>query len=134
MFKTLNKYPVRFTKFLLVIIFLALSAVHAFRPPPRPVSPVVFDGVQYSSPHFNLIDQKSVRGGVIEARNAETKELLWRIRIYKTFYFPLVEEDGSDVFIVSLCVFADAKLLLAKDEKGRVFTLDLVSMDAKQIK
>ncbi|QQS04353.1 MAG: hypothetical protein IPK50_18995 [Fibrobacterota bacterium] len=129
-----NKYPIRFAIFLMVFILLPLSAVNGFRSPPKPVTPVVLDGVQYSSPHFNLIDQKSVRGGVIEARKEATKELLWRIRIYKTFYFPLMEEDGSDVFIVSLCVFSDAKLLLVKDENGRVFSLDLVSKDINRIK
>ena len=97
----------------------------AKRLPPIPVTAIPHCGVIYSAPPFirDRSGKPLQRGGYIEAHDARTGKLLWRVRIYKTQYDHLLETDVQDVFITRLSLEDDT--LIVSDEKNRKFRLDL---------
>jgi len=53
--------------------------------------------------------------------------------LYKTDYNPELERDVQDVFITSLELSVDKKSLLAINEKGQKFLINLKTLAIRQI-
>ena len=109
-------------KRLATVLCLTLAALvareaWAKRTAPRPVSPVVHNGVKYAAPNA------SGREGRIEARDEKTGEKLWETMIYTVKIDPRLEEDVQWVFITSLAVRDEA--ILVTNEKNEQYIFDL---------
>lgn len=99
---------------LLLIIPLGLFAKRAA---PKPVSPVVRNGVKYSAPNDNG------RIGYVVASDVRSGATLWDIKVFEVQIDPKLEEDVQWVFIADLKL--DGNTLRVKDEKSRCYNLNL---------
>jgi hypothetical protein len=99
----------------LIAVSLCPFTAFAKRAAPKPVPPVVEDGVEYRASHARM--------GCVEAIDAASGRKLWETRVYSVIINPLVERDVQDVFITSLQVRAGG--LLVSNEAGRTYELDL---------
>jgi len=100
---------------LCVLLVGGTPAAVAKRAAPRPVAPVVADGVRYSAPPEAM--------GFVIAATADTGKELWRVRIYEIHVDPNLERNVQDVFITSL-ELKDGTLIIT-NERGEKFALDL---------
>ena len=116
----------------ITFVFLLTTSAMAKRNAPEKVSAIQTSEAVFSVPHFAK-DDRAQNGGFIEAHHPKTKQLLWRIRIYKTDYNPALEKDVQDVFITSLSFDKVHNLLIMADEKSRVFILNLTTKKVSQI-
>ena len=105
--------------------WLALPA-YAKRSAPKPVPPVVRDGIEYSAP----LD----RMGFVVATWTKTKREIWSRQVYviKHEYKLGLEKDVQDVFITDLGI-EDGKLRI-RNERGGEFELDPESLNVKVLK
>jgi hypothetical protein len=112
----------------LCLILTAMIAGEAWakRAAPKPVTPVVHNGVKYVAPHENG------REGKIEARNEKTGEKLWDVVIYTVKIDPNLEEDVQWAFITGLAVRDNT--LLVTNEKSEHFTLNLKTKKVEKVK
>jgi hypothetical protein len=94
---------------------LCPSAALAKRAAPKPVAPVILDGVEYRAPVRDM--------GYLEAIDVVSKQRLWRSKVYSVMYMPLAEKDCQDIFIVSLGIKGGN--LLVRNEAGRSYRVDL---------
>jgi hypothetical protein len=63
---------------LITIVASAISAdAFAKRLPPKPVAPMVADGVRYAVPHFGAFHGKEQNGGFVQAWDARKNQLIW---------------------------------------------------------
>ena len=92
---------------------------------PKPVAPVVHDGVKYLAPN------NDGRQGRVEARKADTGEKLWDAVIYTVKIAPNLEEDVQWVFITKLEIAGDK--LLATNGKGEQYTLDFKTRKVEKV-
>jgi hypothetical protein len=106
---------------LLLIIPLGLLAKRAA---PKPVPPVVRNGVKYSAPNDNG------RIGHVEASDARSGATLWDIKVFEVQIDPKLEEDVQWVFITDLKL--EGNSLHVKDEKSRCYNLDLTTKTVKK--
>jgi len=97
---------------LAVSVFCPNSAF-AKRRAPKPVLPVVWNGVEYRARDMNSV----------EAVNLASQQKLWRTRAYFVWYDPFAEKDVQDIFITSLAV-QNGKLLVT-NEAGKSYWLNL---------
>ena len=102
----------------------------------KEVPPVIDKGITYSAPHF-MFERTSSEwkkcshaGGFVEARDAESNELLWNVEVYRPRYNTWKPSYVQDVFIVSLRVEDDR--LIVETEKGVKYTIDLLSHKVKK--
>ena len=95
--------------------------VCAKRAAPAPVNKVEMNSVVYSAPPF--VTSENQNGGYVEARDKNSNELLWRLKVYKTEYNNKLERDVQDIFITSIKL--EGGIILVTDEKGRVFAVNL---------
>lgn len=93
------------------------------RAPPRPVAPVVLDGVRYA-PVLGDIDRDGQIGGILGAFDASNREL-WRLRVYENVRVPGLEGDVQDVFFHSMRM--EGGLLLIENERNERFEVDLAA-------
>jgi hypothetical protein len=105
-----------------LLVYLTMSVTEeafAKRHAPTPVTSILHRGMIYSAPPFiqDRLGKPLQKGGYIEAHEAKTGKLLWRVRIYKTRYNTLLETDVQDVFITKLTLEGDT--LIVADEKNR---------------
>lgn len=78
----------RGTSAILITIVASGVSVRAFakRLPPKPVVPLVEDGVRYEVPHFGAFHGKEQNGGFVQAWDARKNQLLWDRMIYRIRY------------------------------------------------
>ena len=112
-----------------VISLLGLSLIiplwlYAKRAAPRPVSPIVRNGVKYSAPNDNG------RIGHVVASDVRTGKMLWDTKVFEVQIDPNLEEDVQWVFIANLKL--DGNTLRVKDEKSRCYDLDLSTKTVKK--
>jgi hypothetical protein len=100
---------------LAIVVSLLPSVALAKRAAPKPVSPIVHDGVEYRATHKRM--------GVVEAFDAASGRKLWETRVYSVLINPFVERDVQDVFIKSLQV--QDGMLLVTNERQQTYKLDL---------
>jgi hypothetical protein len=99
---------------IVIICFFPLSTF-AKRLAPKPVSPVIWNGVEYRARDMNFV----------EAVNITSQQRLWRTRVYFVRYVPFLETDVQDIFITSLTV-QNGKLLVT-NEAGKSYWLNLTT-------
>lgn len=109
----------------LILMAIATQA-WAKRDEPKPVAPVIHNGVKYVAPNNNGREVK------VEARNEKTGEKLWDVVIYKVKIDPNLEEDVQWVFITGLAVRDN--VLVMTNEKNEQFTLDLKTRKVEKLK
>jgi hypothetical protein len=114
------------------LMVLLVSDVMAKRAAPDEVAPIATETAVFSAPHFPEGDRVQ-NGGVLEARDPQTKKLLWQVQIYNTEYDKGLEKDVQDVFIKSLSFDKVHNLLIMSDEKSRVFVLNLSTKKVTRI-
>ena len=105
---------------------LCASMTYAKRAAPKEVLPVEHAGVQYVVTHFGLFNGTGHNGGYIEARDKKSSKKLWGLQVYKTKYDKGLERDVQDVFISSITLNKDKTLLIVKNERGKVYHVDIV--------
>lgn len=116
--------PLRMFTVILALMVLALGAV-AKRKAPKPVAPVVANGVRYCAV-MNGEDES------VAAVDAASGKELWRVKVFHNQIDPSLERDVQDVFITDLTL--QGATLLVKDEKARVFSIDLKTRTVKELK
>ena len=84
--------------------------------PPRPVAPVVANGVQYSA------DGDGRNGYVVATDMAKGREL-WKVKVFHVHIRLWVEEDVQWVYITNLKLLGDT--LLVRDERARCYSVDI---------
>ncbi len=109
-------------KTLAMLLLFALTAMistyaWAKRMAPKPVKPVVHDGVKYVVPLDNG------RVGKIIAQDEQTGKRLWETVVYKVKIDPNLEEDVQWVFVSGLAI-CDGKLSVTNEKKEQ-YTVDL---------
>jgi hypothetical protein len=116
---------------LAIVVIAALSLPQfalAKRGEPKPVKPLVSNGVRYIAPSV-MPNYQSIYGnptcdiGCVEARNNKNGKLLWKVEVYQIKYDPKMETDVQDVFISALSI--DRGKLIVKNEDGAKFSVDL---------
>jgi hypothetical protein len=95
----------------------------ASRAPPKPVPPVVIDGIRYA-PVAGEIDRDGQIGGILGAFDSSNREL-WRLRVYENVRVPGLEGDVQDIYFRSMR--ADGSKLLIENEIGERFEVDTVA-------
>jgi outer membrane protein assembly factor BamB len=111
------KFAFRCGTALCIVLASALSAA-AKRAQPKPVTPVVSDGIRYAA------DGDGVDEYVI-ASNASDGKVLWKVRVVHNEIDPRMERDVQDVYITDLKLAGSA--LLVRDEKSRCYTVNLTT-------
>jgi hypothetical protein len=119
----LNK-PLK-TLFGLLFSLTALFIAPAFgkRLEPQPVTPVVYQGVEYSASGDGRIQY-------VVATAVATSKQLWKLKISRIHIKPWIEEDNQWVFISELKL--DGNALIVKDERGRCHRVDLRNRHVKK--
>jgi hypothetical protein len=110
-----------------------LPHLHAKRLPPPVVNPVVAGGVEYRAEHERFA-KKDKPGGLrafVEARDAKTKTVLWKVKVYEVVYQGGLETDVQDVYIASLKMAP--KGLVVRTEKKVEYLVDLTKKTAKRL-
>jgi hypothetical protein len=110
-----------------VIVWLALALVAhcavAKRIPPRPVAPVVADGIRYSA-------DSDGKDSYVVATDTANGDLLWKVKIFHTRIKFWIEEDVQWVYITDLKLTDNT--LLIRDEKSRCYSVDLATKHVKK--
>jgi hypothetical protein len=75
---------------------------------------------------------KLLQKAYIEARNIESDELMWKIKIYQIILNPVKEHDVQWVMITE--VKEENGKLIISNEKKEKFSLDLKTLKIKKIK
>ena len=110
----------------LMLTLLLAAEAQAKRMPPKPVTPVVHEGVKFVAPNGNG------REGKIEALDEKTGKKLWDAVIYTKEIDPNLEEDVQWVFITELAV--QGNKLLVTNEKNDQYSLDLKTKAVEKVK
>jgi len=99
-----------------VLFALFATTATAKRIPPKPVTPVVFEGIRYSA-------DGNGRDQYVVAEDAATGRLLWKVRIFHTRISFWTEEDVQWVYISHLKIMNNS--LIVKDERARCYAVEL---------
>ncbi len=113
----------------LLVVVVASSASSlclAERLPPKPVTPVTAEGVEYRAEgQLCALPGKDRVGVCVQAWTVKTKTSLWKRPVYEIVYDREREADIQDVFITTLQV-VEGKLLITNEARER-FEMDLSS-------
>lgn len=102
---------------------LLATTVSAKRVPPKPVTPVVSEGIRYSA-------DGDGRNQYVVAEDAATGRSLWKVKVFHTRIRFWVEEDVQWVFITHLKVMNES--LIVRDERARCYSVDLKERNVKK--
>lgn len=94
-------------------------------PPPPPG--VTAGGVRYQAIARGLEYDDAERGGYVAAIDTATGRELWRVRVYAMRDDPDMERDKTDVFIARLALADHRRALVATDERGGRYRIDLTT-------
>jgi hypothetical protein len=111
-------------RFLTASLYLTLFAVCAVakRVPPKPVAPVVSDGIEYWA-------DCDGRDAYVVATDIGSGKVLWKVKVFHNRIKFWIEEDVQWVYITNLKLTGQS--LLVRDEKSRCYSIDLT---AKRVK
>ena len=109
----------------LLVVSIATTAL-AKRIEPKPVPPIIKDGIEYSAPSAHM--------GFVVAKWIKTNRQIWSKQIYvvKYEYKYGLEEDAQRCFIKSLKL--EGNQLIITNEEGSTFSLDIDTLQTKTIK
>lgn len=99
----------------------AATAAHKKRAAPPPPVSVAAGGVRYATA------RGADQAGQITASDTATGAVLWQVALYPTRTDPALEDDKQDVFITRLAFTDRRRALIATDERGRRWRLDLAT-------
>jgi outer membrane protein assembly factor BamB len=105
-----------------VLPILAVSVL-AKRVPPKPVSPVISDGIRYST-------EGDGRDQYVVAGDTSSGNELWRGKVFHNRIKFWREEDVQWVFITDLKLVDNS--LLIRDERSRCYSVDLTTRQVKK--
>ena len=91
---------------------------------PKPVTPVVAEGVKYSA------DGDGIDAYVVATDTATGKEI-WKVRVFHTYIKPRTEQDVQFVYITRLTLAN--KALLVRDERARCYEIGLRKHNVKKL-
>ena len=94
---------------------------------PEDVEPVTVGKTRYEVPHWGKVMGLGQNGGHVRAVDAASGKTLWTVELYKIDYKPNMEADKQDSFIISLDYDAKHTRLVAQNDRGRRFALNLLS-------
>lgn len=94
---------------------------------PEDVDPVTIGKTRYEVPHWGKTLGLGQNGGHVRAVDVASGKPLWTAELYKIDYKPNMEADKQDCFIVTLDYDAGSTRLVAQNDRGRRFALDLFS-------
>jgi hypothetical protein len=92
---------------------------------PRPVSPVILDGISYSA-------DGDGRDQYVVAADALSGIELWKVKVFHNNIKFWIEEDVQWVFITNLKLANNS--LFVRDEKARCYSIDLKRRHARKQK
>ncbi|HXC98436.1 MAG TPA: hypothetical protein VN048_03780 [Verrucomicrobiae bacterium] len=98
-------------------MFLWAGSAYAKRAAPKPVPPVIWQGVEYRAP----LDVEKI--GHVQAFDRASGLKLWETTVYTITINPILEQDVQWVFISEMHV-EDGKLVIT-NEDGKTYRLDL---------
>jgi outer membrane protein assembly factor BamB len=90
-------------------------SVSAERLAPKPVPPIIYEGVEYRAPLDNQM-------GHVQAVDMASGRTLWETKVYNVKINPALEEDVQLIFITDLRI-QDGKILV-RNEAGKTYRLD----------
>lgn len=96
---------------------------------PDPVEPVILGNIRYEALHWGKDRELGQNGGHVVAFDQSTGDELWTARLYEILYDPNMEADKQDIFVTSLVLDSAASRLVAEDERGRRYALNLFSRE-----
>ena len=105
-----------------VLLLFATQAV-AKRIPPKPVAPVVSNGIKYTA-------EGDGRDQYVVAADASSGNVLWRVKVFHNHIKFWMEEDVQWVYITDLKLGNDS--LLVRDERSRCYSVDLTKRRARK--
>jgi hypothetical protein len=114
--KTHRTINVRTLFIAIFITTLVTTFVAAKRLPPKEVTPVVSDGIQYSVAGDG-------RNQYVVATDVKSGDALWKVRVFNNRIKSGLEGDVQWVFITDLQLVGSS--LFAKDEKERCYAVSL---------
>lgn len=94
---------------------------------PDEVDPVTIGKTRYEVPHWGRTMGLGQNGGHVRAVDAASGAVLWTVELYKIDYKPNMEADKQDCFLISLDHDVGKARLVAQNDRGRRFALDLLS-------
>jgi glucose dehydrogenase len=97
---------------------------------PEDVEPVIIGNNRYEALHWGKERGLGQNGGHVVAIDQSTGAELWVAQLYEIRYDPNMEADKQDTFLTRLEADAPNSRLVAEDERGRRFALDLFSRKA----
>ena len=99
-----------------IVLALVVACAVAKRMPPKPVAPVVANGVRYSA-------EGDGRNGYVVAADAASGNILWKVKVFHNPIKFWVEEDVQWVYITNLRLVEQS--LFIRDESARCYSIDL---------
>ncbi len=107
----------------ILCIVLRVATARGRRAPPPEVSPIILGGVEYRV--RNEVESEAI----VEAWDAKSKAVLWRMKVYATFKLPhwLLETDVQLNFITNMTAGPAGDELTIANEKGRQYILNTTS-------
>jgi hypothetical protein len=117
--------PMKSSRFgiVLLCLFSSVCAI-AKRVPPKPVAPIVADGIRYSA-------EGDGKDSYVVATDEANGKTLWRVKVFHTrIKFWRGEEDNQWLFISDLKHAGDS--LLVRDEKNRCYSIYLTTKRVKK--
>lgn len=100
-----------------ILCSMGMVSVHAKRVPPKPVAPVIADGIRYSAEGDGI-------DSYVVATNDTTGKVLWRKKVFHTrVHWWRGEEDNQWLFISDLKLAEHS--LLVRDEKNRCYLISV---------
>lgn len=108
-----------------VFSIACMTLATAKRAAPVEVAPVSRDGIEYCAP------RSAGKIGQVQARDAESKKVLWEATIYEIEYDPDLEKDVQWVFISGLNI--EGESLIITDERNKRYALDLKTREMREL-
>jgi hypothetical protein len=110
-----------------VVLILLLLPLDSWpkRLPPKPVPPVVSNGVKYET-------AGNGRDEYVVASDANNGQEMWRVQVFHNRIKPWLETDVQEIYISKLEL--KGELLLIEDEASRCYQVDLKTKKVRKTK
>lgn len=102
---------------------LLIPCAFGKRLPPKDISPIIYNGIKYTVPHWGFSKNHKQNGGYIEAYDEKSGKLLYELNIYIIMYDKNLEGDVQDIFITKM--ERRNNTINIWDEKGDKFVVNL---------
>lgn len=100
---------------------------------PEDVAPVTIGNIRFEVPHWGKTIGLGQNGGHIKAVEVGSEETLWIAQLYKIEYKENMEADKQDSFIISLEFDRQENRLIAINDRGRRFAVNIFSHEVAEL-